>query len=185
MPVYLENHINICAIFGSPRPHGYSARVHEKVLGSYSDSLIERYHAYEMMVHPCTGCGQCDNDAKCAFDDMHSLYLSLLKADLVTISFPLYFSSLPGPLKNIIDRCQLLWCAEPDASKTKKGIVCITAGSDYKEILMPSHRVISHFMKSIGGHFESTNSIFFPSLDSENGRNICEEWIRQGVYRPA
>lgn len=61
----------------------------------------------QMDIKPCLGCfscwkrtpGQC-----CIQDDMGAVIQDLLWADITIWSFPLYYFSVPGSLKNLIDR---------------------------------------------------------------------------------
>ncbi len=58
-------------------------------------------------IHPCLGCFSCWNKTPgqcCIADDMSHVIERLLWADVTVWSFPLYYFSVPGPLKNLIDR---------------------------------------------------------------------------------
>jgi len=58
-------------------------------------------------IQPCLGCFSCwsKTPGQCYIaDDMGLVIEKLLWADVTVWSFPLYFFSVPGPLKNLIDR---------------------------------------------------------------------------------
>jgi len=58
-------------------------------------------------IKPCLGCFACWNKTPgtcCLSDDMAGVIADLLWADVIIWSFPLYYFSVPGPLKNLIDR---------------------------------------------------------------------------------
>lgn len=58
-------------------------------------------------IRPCLGCFSCWSKTPgqcCIADDMRQVIDGLLWADVTIWSFPLYFFSVPGPLKNLIDR---------------------------------------------------------------------------------
>lgn len=60
-----------------------------------------------MNIRPCLGCFSCWNKTPgqcCIADDMGQVIEKLLWADVTIWSFPLYYFSVPGPLKNLIDR---------------------------------------------------------------------------------
>jgi len=60
-----------------------------------------------MNIRPCAGCFSCWNKTPgqcCLKDDMGEVLADMLWADVTVWSFPLYFFSVPGPLKNLIDR---------------------------------------------------------------------------------
>ncbi len=58
-------------------------------------------------IKPCTGCFSCwkHTPGKCCIqDDMGQVIEDLLWADITIWSFPLYYFTVPGSLKNLIDR---------------------------------------------------------------------------------
>ncbi len=58
-------------------------------------------------IRPCLGCFSCWNKTPgkcCIADDMAGVIENMLWADVTVWSFPLYYFSVPGPLKNLIDR---------------------------------------------------------------------------------
>lgn len=61
----------------------------------------------KMDIRPCLGCFSCWNrtPGKCCIqDDMEQVIRDLLWADVTVWSFPLYYFTVPGALKNLIDR---------------------------------------------------------------------------------
>ena len=68
---------------------------------------VEELHLNTLRIAPCKGCFACWKQTPgscCMKDDMQSVIEGLLSANLVIWSFPLYYYSVPGPLKNLIDR---------------------------------------------------------------------------------
>ncbi len=60
-----------------------------------------------MDIKPCIGCFSCWNRTPgqcCIQDDMRQVIQDLLWADITIWSFPLYYFTVPGSLKNLIDR---------------------------------------------------------------------------------
>lgn len=60
-----------------------------------------------LSIRPCLGCFSCWSRTPgqcCISDDMGQVIENLLWADVTIWSFPLYYFSVPGPLKNLIDR---------------------------------------------------------------------------------
>lgn len=58
-------------------------------------------------IKPCLGCFACWNKTpgKCVItDDMAEILAKMIAADVIIWSFPLYYYSVPGGLKNLIDR---------------------------------------------------------------------------------
>ena len=68
---------------------------------------VEELHLNALRIAPCKGCFACWKQTPgtcCMEDDMQTVIEGLLSANLVIWSFPLYYYSVPGPLKNLIDR---------------------------------------------------------------------------------
>lgn len=61
----------------------------------------------QLEIKPCLGCFACwsKTPGKCCIrDDMAGMIENMLWADVIIWSFPLYYFSVPGPLKNLMDR---------------------------------------------------------------------------------
>lgn len=68
---------------------------------------VEELNLNTLRIAPCKGCFACWKQTPgscCMKDDMQTVIDGLLSANLVIWSFPLYYYSVPGPLKNLIDR---------------------------------------------------------------------------------
>ncbi len=68
---------------------------------------VEEIQVNQKEIHPCLGCFSCWNKtpgACCIQDDMQEVIRRLLWADITIWSFPLYYFTVPGGLKNLIDR---------------------------------------------------------------------------------
>ncbi len=79
-----------------------------------------------LKLRPCLGCFSCWNKTPgqcCISDDMGLVIENLLWADVTVWSFPLYYFSVPGPLKNLIDRQlpMVLPFMEEDGGETGSG----------------------------------------------------------------
>ncbi len=159
---------NILAIFGSPRKQGISSSLHEIFLKAFNgDIKVTKIFIYEENILPCNACGICANEEKCPINDsMQKIYSLIKSADLISISSPLYFSSLPGQLKNFIDRCEIFWNNRIDI-KRRSGFFISTAGnSGYKNMFLPSVTVIRHFFKTVEASCLEDDFILFPGTDS-------------------
>lgn len=68
---------------------------------------IEEIQVTRLDIHPCLGCFSCWDKTPgscCMQDDMGEVIRKLLWADVTIWSFPLYYYTVPGGLKNLIDR---------------------------------------------------------------------------------
>lgn len=71
------------------------------------DIEVEELQITQLDIHPCLGCFSCWNKTPgtcCIQDDMGEVIGKLLWADVTIWSFPLYYYTVPGALKNLIDR---------------------------------------------------------------------------------
>ncbi|MDF1539961.1 MAG: flavodoxin family protein [Candidatus Thorarchaeota archaeon] len=111
----------IVGICGSPKKERSNTRLMlEKALEAASDSLSdgETKQATTMLlnisdfdIRHCTGCDSCVRKKPCpesAKDDMPMIEAHLLRADGIIIAAPSYFTSVPGVLKDFIDRSRFL-----------------------------------------------------------------------------
>jgi multimeric flavodoxin WrbA len=69
---------------------------------------VEVFYAAKMKINPCQGDLACwfKTPGRCAQkDDMEMLLPKLASADILVFATPVYVDGMPGPLKNVIDRC--------------------------------------------------------------------------------
>jgi len=104
--------MNILVLNGSPK--GEKSNTYQ-LTKSFLQGMLdggEYLETREMAVnrlniHPCLGCFSCWNKTPgkcCIADDMAGVIENMLWADITIWSFPLYYFSVPGPLKNLLDR---------------------------------------------------------------------------------
>ena len=104
--------MHILVINGSPK--GTSSNTYrltstflEGIRQEVQECQVRELSVSRMEVKPCLGCFSCWNRTPgqcCIQDDMQQVIQDLLWADITLWSFPLYYFSVPGPLKNWIDR---------------------------------------------------------------------------------
>ena len=108
--------MNILVINGSPRGKGSNSR---KLTAAFLEGVkqeteragdtvrTEELQVNQMDIKPCLGCFGCWGKTPgtcCIRDDMQEVIDKLLWADVTVWSFPLYYYTVPGSLKNLIDR---------------------------------------------------------------------------------
>jgi len=162
---------SICSIFASPRDAGvsFSSSLHESFLRTLEGD-VQRFFPSRMNISHCTGCNACDETGECVIDDgMMILYPPLKNAELVTISYPLYFTGPPSPLKALIDRCHALWKIRsrlPVASRTRRAIIFACGGSAYSGMFSPSLTMLKHFLGTLSINIDLERSVFYCNTDS-------------------
>jgi len=99
--------MDILAIAGSPREHGNSTNLLRRSI----EGANERGHRSKLLlskdlnVQPCLGCNGCKKGPSCVVeDDMFYVYEELRQADALVLSTPIYFYTMSGWIKPIVDR---------------------------------------------------------------------------------
>ncbi len=104
--------MNVLVINGSPKGEKSNSYQLTKaflrgIKEADNEVEIRRRTVCQMDIRPCLGCFSCWNrtPGKCCIeDDMEQVIQDLLWADITVWSFPLYYYTVPGGLKNLIDR---------------------------------------------------------------------------------
>lgn len=110
--------MNILVINGSPKgEHSNSYQLTKAFLEGMKQGVfeedkdkevtVEEFLVNRLDIKPCLGCFNCWNKTPgkcCIIDDMEKVIEKLLWADITIWSFPLYYYTVPGSLKNLIDR---------------------------------------------------------------------------------
>ena len=104
--------MNLLVINGSPKGgSSNSYQLTEAFLAgmeqTFQNIQIRKLLISQMDIRPCRGCFSCwmRTPGQCTIqDDMQQVIQDLLWADITIWSFPLYYFSVPGALKNLIDR---------------------------------------------------------------------------------
>ncbi|MDR2054319.1 MAG: NAD(P)H-dependent oxidoreductase [Desulfovibrio sp.] len=99
--------MNILVVNGSPRAENSNSMQLTRAFLDGADYDAEIIAVTKLRIGPCLGCFACwrKTPGKCAIkDDMAEVLTKIIAADVIVWSFPLYYFSLPGPLKNLIDR---------------------------------------------------------------------------------
>ena len=103
--------MNVLLINGSPKDrrsntYRLSAAFLEGLRRS-AEVAVKEVCAAKLDIKPCLGCFACWNKTPgkcCIQDDMAAVLEDMLWADVILWSFPLYYFSVPGKLKTLIDR---------------------------------------------------------------------------------
>lgn len=93
----------------SPRKDGNTEQLVRFFKNGCIDSgkIVIQFDIYNMAINPCIGCmqgGKSIEQPCMQKDDMTDIYNAFIKSDIVCFSSPVYFWSVCGPLKTVIDR---------------------------------------------------------------------------------
>lgn len=100
--------MKVLVINGSPKgKRSNTLRLTNAFLEGVGEREVRECSVSQMRIKPCLGCFSCwsKTPGKCCIqDDMSDVIENMLWADVILWSFPLYYFSVPGGLKNLIDR---------------------------------------------------------------------------------
>ena len=100
--------MKVFLINGSPKGNRSNTyRLAHAFLEGMGEADVRECSISQMEIKPCLGCFSCWNKTpgKCVYrDDMEAVIENMLWADIILWSFPLYYFSVPGGLKTLMDR---------------------------------------------------------------------------------
>ena len=96
-------------IMGAARKNGHTRQMVDLFL-EHLDGEKEIVDAYRTEVQPCMDCRFCWKKKECVIKDgMQDIYQKLEEADNIVLASPMYFHSITGRMKTLIDRFQVYW----------------------------------------------------------------------------
>ena len=100
----------------------------------------EKIFLKDKIIRYCTGCGSCFNrDKSCSQkDDMAEILEKMIAADVIVMATPVYFYTMCGQMKTMIDRC----CARYTEINDKDFYFIVTAAVDSTQAMQ---RTIEEF----------------------------------------
>lgn len=164
--------MKVLSLFASPRPGGFSTLIHKIFVERLekTGASVTTLRVSDLAVSPCTACAYCRTHESCIIrDEMDRLYSLFRESDIISISSPIYFSSLPAGLKAIIERCQVFWeereRGEP-ALSGKRGSLILTGGGDYRDMFTPSILTLRHLFNSTGVEYDESRYLLLAHTDT-------------------
>lgn len=131
----------IVVITGSPRKNGNSFAMTDAFIKAAEEKghTVTRFDAAMKKLNGCRACETCYSTGKaCSFDDeFNTLAPSILEADAVVFTMPVYWYSIPAQIKCVIDRifslvvggkdiagkeCALITCCEEEDMSVMDGV---------------------------------------------------------------
>lgn len=130
----------------------------------------------------CRGCGFCQMDGhKCVIQDsMQDIYELFAECDTLVFASPLYFGSVNGKMKNIIDR--LYAVSGKDKYPHKDAGLLMTADDEGEHVFDQACSYFDYLVKSLGW----TNLGFYGAGGCHGGagtRSISEEHLMESYRR--
>lgn len=98
---------NVLILSGSFRKGGNSDVLCEQFAKGAAEAgnQVEKIFINDRNINFCRGCGVCNTTHKCIMkDDMAEILDKMVKADVIVMATPVYFYSMNGQMKTLIDR---------------------------------------------------------------------------------
>lgn len=157
------NKKRVLALMGSPRKNKNTNTILDYILAGMDndDFIITKINLGDLNIGYCTGCDYCGHKANCVQkDDMDKLYNAFDNNDLIILSAPLYFNSVNGLTKNMIDRCQKYWSLKYSLGQDykryedRRGIFISVGGAPFThDQFQGTLPVIDFFFKAINAKY--------------------------------
>lgn len=150
--------MNILGLYGSPRKGGNTDILMDEflkgVLSAKKRAQTERIYIRDLKLGACREYNNCLKTGECIIkDDMTALYDKLLKADMVALSAPIFFYSVPAQVKAMIDRCQALWARKHVLKQAmgpvRKGFFISAGGTRGKNLFAGVKLTVKYFFDAI------------------------------------
>lgn len=181
----------ILAVAGSARRGGNSDRILEAALDVMRDrgAEVETVIPRELDVTPCRSCWGCWETGACVVRDaMQDIYVRFSEVDHIVVGSPVYFTSVPGHLKLLIDRFQCFWVrtfrlGEPPEPR-RQGMFLSVGAMDRDQFYKCSRQVITSWFACL--NMKCTLSRFFPGLDDKDDIDAHPDYLdraRQAAER--
>ena len=97
----------VLVISGSPRKGGNSDTLCDQFIkgANEAENDVEKIFIRDKKINFCTGCYACKKDGNCIQkDDMAEILGEIMMADVVLMATPVYFYTMDGQMKTLIDR---------------------------------------------------------------------------------
>jgi len=131
----------VLILSSSPRKGGNSNLLCEQfILGAQeAGHHAEKISFSDKKINYCIGCGTCFGKGRCSQkDDMAELLEKMIAADVIVMATPVYFYTMCGQMKTLIDRT----CARYTEITNKEFYLIITAAVNNKKAM---ERTIEEF----------------------------------------
>ena len=97
----------VLILSGSFRKHGNSDLLCDQFMQGAQEAghEVEKIFVNDKQINFCRGCGVCNTTHKCVQkDDMAEVLDKMVKADVIVMATPVYFYTMNGQMKTLIDR---------------------------------------------------------------------------------
>jgi NAD(P)H-dependent FMN reductase len=180
----MERNMKTLVLYGSARKKGETKSMLDHLLAELGEDAgdVEVIDCYRTDVSPCIDCRYCWKKRGCSIKDgMQEIYPKVDEADKIIIAAPVYFHSLPGKMKVLIDRFQIYWASHvrgdtPEGFRKKAAALLVGGAPPFENQFLGAELVVKGLFGDLSA--EHLGSICFPDTDkqkvSESGHTLAE-----------
>lgn len=176
---------DILAVKGSARRNGNSDTVLDAAVEAYrrnsrTEPEVDTINAARLDISPCRSCHGCWETGRCVIaDQMQEIYEQCLQAKHIVISAPVYFTSVPGHLKIMIDRFQCFWVRTyrlgQRPQRRRNGMFLCVGAMDDQRFFDSASLVIKSWMAAL--NVRCSVARFYPGLDAPDDIRKHPEYL--------
>jgi len=122
--------MNILGILGSSRRRGNTEYLIDIALKEAKGhgAKVSLISLRDLTIAPCNGCGKCQKSGRCVVkDDMQEIYRKMLDADGILWATPVYFWSMTGQTKIVMDRTYALSVPKLQLANKVGGLITVAS----------------------------------------------------------
>ncbi|MBQ4491989.1 MAG: flavodoxin family protein [Deltaproteobacteria bacterium] len=104
--------LKLAAIHGSPRRNGHSSQLLAAAIkgARTAGACVEELFPDALCIAPCREDYSCTQNGHCVIgDDFQHIAALFEQCHGLLVASPIFFGTVPAPLKLLIDRCQCFW----------------------------------------------------------------------------
>lgn len=167
----------VVILHGSPRVSGNSDILVSafKKGAEEADNIVKKISFPMKFINYCKGCLGCISSGVCVIhDDMSKILEDMVDADVIVFASPIYFNTISGQMKTMIDRLT------PKAKQLndKEFYFLFSAACDNQELLNPAVCELRGFLSCIGAENEK-GIVFGLNAESEGEINHNKDALNQ------
>jgi len=163
----------VLGLQGSPRKQGNTRHMLSLFLDQAEKAGFQTktIDALNINCNSCIGCGNCEKTGFCIFKDAmaEKIFPLFRRADIIVLSTPVYFYSVSGQIKPIIDRTQTLWSRiyrlnlKDPGNRFRKGILLSAGATKGKNLFDGIRLTAKYFFDAAGANF--SDDLCYKMLD--------------------
>lgn len=158
-------------IMGAARKNGHTSQMVNLLLENL-DGEKEIIDAYRTEIKPCMDCRYCWTKKECVIkDEMQEIYRKLEEADNVILASPMYFHSITGKMKTLVDRFQVYWAGhlrkDMPEKPLRRGAILMAGGApSFENQFLGGELVLKNLLNDLSA--ECLGTVCLPNSDKDS-----------------